>query len=164
MAIQKTRNIPLSELYYNLQLEYISYFLRSKIHCKDFAENYKKICLAKREKIEKISLMNGLPSIFNDSEVKAKMLKDFLNDFGIPNFTYKDESTRSRNERWDRNFYFCKGTSVKLVVEEKTILGVIVNNDKNQRILVISDDNKIEHTVHYNNAARLFPEDFFTFN
>jgi len=163
MAIQKTRDIPLSKLYYNLQLEYISYFLRSKIHCKDFAENYKNICVAKKEKIEKISSMNGLPSIFNDSLVKAKFIKDFLNDFGTPNFTYKDEVTKNAMERWDRNYYFCKGTSVKLVVDSNTILGVVLNNDKNQCILVIADDNKDEHTVHYNNAARLFPEDFFTF-
>lgn len=158
-----SRNIPLTELYSQLQLEYLSYFLRSKIYCKDFAENYKKVCEVKREKIEKISSRNTLPSIFNDILMKERYLEKFLNRTGTPEFTYKDDIIRMKMERWDRNYYFCKGTSIKLTVENYTTLGIVSNNDKNLCILTVRDEFGIDHVVHYNNVCRIFPEDFFTF-
>lgn len=160
---KSSRNIPLTELYSQLQLEYLSYFLRSKIYCKDFAENYKNVCQVKKEKIEKMSSRNFLPSIFNDTVTRERYLEKFLNKTGTPEFTYRDEVIRFKMERWDRNYYFCKGTSVKLTVDSYTILGVVLSNDKNLCILTLKDEFGVDHVVHYNNVSRIFPEDYFDF-
>jgi len=159
----KSRDIPLTQLYSQLQLEYISYFLRSKIYCKDFAENYRTICEAKKLKIDKISSRNTLPSIFNNEETKERYIKEFLNEFGVPSFTYRDAAIDKKMSCWDRWYYFCKGTSVKLSNDNSTVLGIVNHNDKTQCILNVIDEFKNEHTVHYNNVTRLFPEGFWSF-
>lgn len=160
---ESSRDIPLTQLYSQLQLEYLSYFLRSKIYCKDFAENYKKVCDQKKVKIEKISSPNALPSIFNNQDIKERYINEFLNPFGIPSFTYKDEAIEQKMSCWDRWYFFCKGTSVKVLIDDKIILGVVNFNDKTNNILVIEDEFKIKHTVHYNNVTRIFPEGFWNF-
>lgn len=158
-----SRDIPLAELYANLQLEYISYFLRSKIYCKDFAERYATVCLAKKDKIEKISNRNSLPSIFNDSIEKEKYIQKFLNVAGVPNFTYRDEIIKEKMGCWDGSYYFFQGSSVKTSINERTVLGVILRTNRYKKIITISDEFKNEHTLHYNNVTRLFPENFWSF-
>ena len=102
---KSSRDLPLNELYTCLQLEYLSYFMRAKTYCKEFAENYRKVCLVKHEKIDKISSKNNLPSIFNDCHAKQRYLDKFLNEQGIPNFTYKDEEIREKMSCWDRHYF-----------------------------------------------------------
>lgn len=160
----KSRDIPLSELYANLQLEYISYFLRSKVYCKDFAERYKTVCDAKKEKIDRISNRNSLPSIFNDEVEKERYIQMFLNPSGTPNFTYKDETIKAKMGCWDGHYYFFGGVSVKILIAGQVRLGVITHNSRYKKIATVIDEFKNEHVLHYNNITRIFPEDFFTFN
>ena len=163
MVIVKSRDLPLSELYSNLQLEYLSYYVRSKTYCKEFVDNYSKICCSKRDKIEKISSKNNLPSIFNDDHAKQRYIDKFLNEQGIPNFTYKDDEIKDRMSCWDRYYFFQKGCSVKFKDGVDVLLGKVINNDKNSSIVYIIDENKTERELHYNNVSRLFPESFFNF-
>lgn len=162
--IEKSRNIPLSELYQLLQLEYISYFVRSKIYCRDFAENYAKICLRKRAKIENISQRNNLPSIFTDEVMKEKYISKFLNSSGIPNFTYKDQDIRNKMQRWDRHYYFNVGSSISMSREDESVfLGVVTFNDKDDCIVKVKDDNNEIQEFHYNLISRILPDNFFNF-
>lgn len=163
MANTKSRDISLTELYSNLQTEFLSYYLRKKLYCKNFSENYSIVCDQKKEKIEKISAKNNLPSIFNDGSVKERFLSKFLNETGAPNFSYKDEDIKKKMSRWDKWYYFTKGTSVKFVNDGKTILGVIVANDKDSQIVTIKDEFNEEVDLHYSSITRLFPQDFFNF-
>lgn len=160
----KSRNIPLSDLYSCLQLEFISYFLRAKTYCKDFAAGYGEICIAKKEKIDKISEKNHLPSIFNDDHVKQRYLDKFFNEYGVPNFTYKDDQIKSKMNCWDRHYFFQKGCSVKFLCNEELLIGQVVHNDKNTCIVTVLDENNVPHDLHYNNISRIFSEDFFSFN
>lgn len=160
---EKSRDISLTELYSVLQNEYISYFLRKKLYCKEFSINYETVCRQKQEKIEKISLKNSLPSIFNDEEMKERYLTRFLNETGAPNFTYKDEVIKNKMERWDNYYYFAKGSSVKFLVNDKIMLGVVAHNDKDNRTVLVKDEIGKEHSLHYLNITRLFPQDFFEF-
>lgn len=160
---EKTRNIPLSDLYHNLQMEYLSYFLRTKIYCKNFSENYSKICTVKREKIERISSNNNLPSIFNSETSKAKFLDRFMAKWGSPNFTYKDEEVRKKMQCWDRHYFFSKGSSIKFILEGEVSLAVIQFNDKSNEIVTVVDENGVRRDLHYNNVSRILPQDFFQF-
>jgi hypothetical protein len=161
--IEKSRDIPLSELYSNLQLEFISYFMRAKTYRKEFAINYKKVCDVKREKIENISSKNNLPSIFNDSHAKQRYLDKFFNESGIPNFIYKDDLIKAKMGCWDKYYFFQKGCSVKFKDGCEVLIGQINHNDKNSCIVEITDENKAIRELHYNNICRIFSEDFFKF-
>lgn len=160
---QKSRDISLVDLYSNLQLEYISYFVRSKIYCKDHTENYKKVCKQKFEKIDIISRKNNLISIFNDVETKLKYINKFLNATGEPNFTYKDDEIRQKMSKWDNFYFFNKGTSVKFVINGEVKLGVITYNNKVDKILTVKDESS-KYELHYSCVTRLFSEDYFNFN
>jgi len=165
MTIQKSRNIPLMELYSALQMEFISYYLRSKIYCKDFVENYAKICDQKKIKINTISNRNNIPSIFSNENYKKRYLNKFLGSEGFPKFTYKDDDIKFKMQRWDKYYYYCKGTSVSFKdLDDNIILGVIEHNDKNNSIVILIDEFGESKTFHYNNITRLFPENFFNFN
>jgi hypothetical protein len=160
---EKNRDIPLSEFYYNLQIEYLSYFLRSKIYCKPFSENYFKICEAKKEKIERISVKNNLPSIFNSDFSKNKFLERFMVEWGPPNFAYKDEEIQFKMQCWDRHYFFSKGVSVKFILDGKVLTASIWGNDKQNEIVTVIDENGVNRDLHYNNVSRIIPEDFFNF-
>jgi hypothetical protein len=160
----KSRDISLVELYTALQNEYLSYYLRKKVYCKEFSVNYNAICLQKKDKIEKISSKNNLPSIFNDEHLKEDYLNKFINEAGIPNLTYKDEVIKKKMQCWDNWYYFTRGTSVKFKRNDRVELGVVLVNDKENCIVSIKDQNGLELDLHYSNVSRLFSEDFFNFN
>jgi hypothetical protein len=164
MTPTKSRDLPLCDLYSALQLEFVSYFLRSKTYRKDFAESYRQICDRKREKIERISSRNNLPSIFNDLNAKERYLAKFFNESGIPNFTYKDEAIKIKMERWDKHYYFQKGCSVSFQDGDVTLVGQVVHNDKNNSVVSILDESNNPHERHYNNVCRIFSEEFFDFH
>jgi len=160
--VEKSRNLSLVEFYSLLQLEWISYFVRSKIYKRDFADYYKKICKDKKEKIFSISRKNCLPNIFEDKNYLQKYLDQFLVDFGIPEFQYKDDKVKNKMSPWDRFYYFDKGVSVKFIRENKIEMGEIVYNDKKNSIVTVKSDDFDElYDLHYNNVCRLFPSDFF---
>jgi len=159
----KSRDIPLADLYSCLQLEFISYFLRAKTYRRDFAASYRDVCEVKREKIEKISSRNKLPSIFNDEHAKQRYISKFFNESGIPNFTYKDDDIKGKMSCWDKFYYFQRGCSVRFKVNEDVLIGQITRNDKDNCIVSIIDENKETRELHYNNVSRIFSEEFFSF-
>lgn len=161
---QKSRDISLTDLFNCLQLEYISYFVRKKIYQKEYSINYSNVCNQKKEKIDGIGQKNGIPTIFTNNETKKEFLSKFLNETGEPNFTYKDEEVKQKMGKWDSFYFFAKGVSVKFNKDNKVILGVIINNDKYNKILTIKSNELSEDIdLHYSSVTRLFTEDFFNF-
>lgn len=163
MNSSKSRNIPLTSYYSNLQLEWLSYYIRSKIYRKDFADNYSQICAGKKEKILGISNKNLLPSIFSNKQILDKYLEELIPCFGTPNFQYKNKEVETKMKRWDVFYYFCKGTSIKFIDQEENIkTGVITKNDKNSEVLEVEcNENKQRYFLHYTKASRIFSEEFF---
>ena len=53
-------------------------------------------------------------SIFNDLDYRKKYLDLFFNEFGLPNFEYKDEQTRKITGHWDKFHYFRAGQEVEI--------------------------------------------------
>lgn len=160
----KSRDISLVDYYHNLQLEFVSYFVRAKTYRKDYVEFYNKICEGKRDKIKNISSRNNLPSIFDNEDLKNQCVSKFLNNMGLPNFLYKNAEVQKKMECWDKFNYFSKGVSVKVVISGRVILGTITKNDTNHEVLSVNIlDSNVVNDFHYSDVARLFPDDFFKF-
>jgi len=133
----KSRDIPLSDFYTILQLEYISYYIRSKIYPKPYCDKYVKYCAQKKEKIEKISIKNSLPSIFSNKSTKEKYLKMFMNSKGLPKFEYRDEQSLNIMGYYDKVYWFYKGVSIKVdFADESNIVVVKENFPKQDKISV----------------------------
>jgi len=161
---QKSRNIPLTDYYSILQIEWLSYHIRRKLYRKDFADNYNKICEGKKIKIEGISKKNCLPSIFTDQTHLSRYIGQLIPEFGIPNFQYKDKETEAKMKKWDIFYYFSKGSSVKFICEDRFLIGVINKNDRNSEVLdIYCPETKENHFIHYSKVSRIFSEDFFKF-
>lgn len=119
---RKSRSIPLQEYISRLQLEYLSYFIRSKIFEQPFNEKYSEFCKKKKETIEGFSLKNGRPCIFNDDNIRNKYIKEFFGDgFGLPLFQYRDEYQKQNIGFYDKKYYFPEGIIVMYNNEEYTI-------------------------------------------
>lgn len=106
----KDRNISKFEFLNQLQKEYISAEIRSKVYPrrKDKAF-WKRVMEGKRETIEKISKDNHLPNIFNDQSVYQTIKLGVTGLSGMPDFNYRDEEQRRDLEKRDFDNYFQTG-------------------------------------------------------
>ncbi len=135
--VHKSRHLPLSEFYTKLQLEYISYFVRSMIYPGEYGERYKGYCLRKKEKIEKIGLKNALPSIFNSENIKNKYINNFFNPRGLPNFEYRDDKSRELMGHYDKVYWFSRGTTVRYEFSNEVGTSLVkFNHPKENRVTV----------------------------
>lgn len=135
MALVKDRDISFSELYSNLQLEYISYKIREKIYVR--AEDKKKfndISAKKKSTIQQMSKRNRLPSIFNSEEQQEKYLNLFFNETGMPNFKYRDSYQLRVKGRWDKIYYFNRGTEV--ITPDKEIKAITSFDSDTENVLI----------------------------
>jgi len=112
--VRKSRDIPITEYYTNLQLEWISYKVRELIYDREIdRKRFHDICEMKKEKIEKFAFRNCCNSIFSSDNMKEKYVKKFLgNGYGLPNFQYRDDRQRKVNGHWDKVHYFKSGIKV----------------------------------------------------
>ena len=108
----KSRTIPFSEYFDNLQKEYIVAELRSKIYPKEKDKEYyrDREMKGKRKKIEDISLRNNLPTIFNSIEKRKRFDQEIYNQQGLPNFIYRSDEDRYKRHPLDIiNFFLSWG-------------------------------------------------------
>lgn len=126
--VAKSRNLPLIEFYSILQQEYISYFVRSKIYPAEYAKKYVNYCACKKEKIEKIGTKNQLPSIFNVGSLRDQYIENFLSAYGLPNFEYRDDNSRRIMGKYDKEYWFGAGTSIKIKTAEGVIITIVTKN------------------------------------
>lgn len=124
----KSRDLSLADYYEILQKEYISYHIRAKVYPEEYANKYRKYCVCKREKIEKISNKNGLPSIFNLMSLRQRFFDEFFNLYGLPNFEYRDEKSRHIMGRWDKEYWFGTGVSIKVKTEDEILVVTVHHN------------------------------------
>ena len=163
MKPRKDRDIPITDFYTNLQLEYLSYYMRGKIYKRpEDLKKFADICEKKREKIEGLSRKNCLPNIFNNELYRERYINLFIGEFGLPQFQYRDDYQRKVKGMWDRKYYFGEGVNVKVNINDLVDVGVVMSNDHeaNKATIRLSMDKK-EVTLLYDNIQRVFPERFF---
>lgn len=109
----KSREIPIQDLYRNLQLEWISYYVRANIYQREIdIKRFKDICEMKKVKIDKFALRNANPSIFQEKEKLAKYLTEFYPyycEFPYFQYTPKNKVTLSK---WDKYYFYAKDVLV----------------------------------------------------
>lgn len=127
--VVKSRNLTKLEYLEALQLEYISIEVRRKIypHTKD-KDYYGRVLVFKKETINKIALINSLPTIFTDTELFQKLYRQIVPIWGLPSFTYKDEDEYESLRRKDVVNFFCPGSDVKIKTDNTFVLGKIISN------------------------------------
>lgn len=163
MKPRKDRDIPITDFYTNLQLEYLSYYMRGKVYKRpEDLKKFADICEKKREKIEGLSRKNCLPNIFNNELYRERYINLFIGEFGLPQFQYRDDYQRKVKGMWDRKYYFGEGVNVKVNINDLVDVGVVMSNDHeaNKATIRLSMDKK-EVTLLYDNIQRVFPERFF---
>lgn len=157
----KSRHISVIVLYSRLQLEYLSYFLKYKITIAPYNDKFKLPCIGKRKTIERIASKNNLPSIFTSKTTLDTNVNALLNEWGIPNFEYKDNDMKEKFYKWDVFSYFRKGVGVKYL-DNGVKFGEIVYNNYNKEeceIKSLSNDKII--VLPYTRISRIFADNFW---
>lgn len=158
----KSRNLPISDFYTILQQEFISYFIRSKIYPEPYASKYAQYCERKKEKIEMIGLKNALPSIFTSNTIKEKYLGRFFNQYGMPNFEYRDEKSIQMMGYWDKVYYFSKGTTVRLEYGGEPTTVIVAENLPNEKKVILKMD-PLKVPFSYSEVTRLITDSLINF-
>lgn len=112
----KSREIPFSEYFENIQREYIVAELRSKIYPREKDKKYyvEREMAGKRKTIEDISLRNNLPNIFSNEEKRKRYYSEVYNNVGLPNFIYRSDEDRLKRNPIDIINYFYRGVVVSV--------------------------------------------------
>lgn len=145
MEKQKSRQLSFIEFFKNLQREYIIAELRYKIYPKAKDKDYYKNreMAGKKATIENISIRNNLKSIFSDDNLYRQYHNEMINEWGLPNFLYRDAADRERRRHQDIINYFYKGSVVSVLNADGSIdRGIIVITDINKQIVVVTIDDK----------------------
>ena len=115
---RKSRTISPQDFFSILQLEYLSYLVRSKIFDEPFVQKHKEFCEKKKATIEFLAKKDDKSCIFNNEKVLKKYLDEFFNETGFPNFKYRDEYQKQNTGFYDKKYYFRQGVVVLFEGEE----------------------------------------------
>jgi hypothetical protein len=160
--IVKSRDLSLVDFYSILQREYISYFVRSKIYPKEYAKKYENYCICKKDKIDKIGIKNCLPSIFNMVSLREKYFDDFFNDYGLPNFEYRDEISIKIMGRYDKEYFFSEGTSIKIKTDKEIVLSTVIKNLSNTHKVIAEAHGEVK-PFGYEFISRIISDNLINF-
>jgi len=117
--------------------------MRYKIYSgKEYKDKYLSFCKKKKENIEKISRHNCSKNIFMDNKYLEKYLKNFFNEKGFPNFTYRDDYQRKHIGFWDKKYFFKEGLKVRYRDSEWVIKINLCKFDQDYDFVVLEKDNK----------------------
>lgn len=134
--MESSRKLPINEFLKVLQLEYLSYVLRSKIYERpEFIKMSEEIAKKKREKIENLAKKFRLLSIFDSREAFMLFLnQDFLQEFGLPKIQYGTNIERNKSvSYWDKYYILKEGRRVSFKNEIYTI---VANNPSEESITI----------------------------
>lgn len=122
----KTRHLSIYDFFEVLQTEYVVCELRVKIYpIQAHKEYWGNAAGKKKEKIIDIAKRNNLPSIFDDRRMREGVDRKIFKENGFPNFIYKDEAQRLRQEKWDLHNYYALNEEVKIIEGGKIIIATI---------------------------------------
>lgn len=146
----KSRDIPVNDLFSNLQLEWISYYLREKIYNRESdKQKFRDICRMKKEKIDAFERRNCIPSIFSSKpKMKKYITEKFLNQNGLPNFQYTPQNQESLYF-WDCIHFFPR--DIEIVIDG-TVFKVVNNTPTKKQIEVRKEGELVIY--YYSDAVR----------
>lgn len=148
---RKSRSIPLMDYYEILQFEFLSYYFRYMLYERDIdRKKYFEFCKKKMATIENFERRSCFPSIFKNKEYFDKKFKKFLNETGLPNFTYRDEYQKTHLGYWDKIYYFNIGNLVIYRDSEWIIKENLCHFGKDVDFLLLSKENKPDIKVNFN--------------
>lgn len=132
----KDRDQSLVDFYQSLQKEFVVAELRSKIYFKSKDKKYyKRVMEGKKETITQISERNHLPNIFSNKETHQGIYEEVHNEWGPPNFTYRDKKTKQWMERADKLSYYAINAEFAIKIlsdiptaEPNIVIGRVVDN------------------------------------
>lgn len=132
MAMQN--NVKRGEFLKKLQLEYLTYKLRSQIYTNEkFAGVARDIAEKKRAKILKVSKDFGMGTMF-DTGVQEWVQEFFWNSHGLPNLQYKDEEQHRVQGNYDAWYLLQRGMTVLYQGVEM----VVVANDPSNSVVRVA--------------------------
>ena len=133
--LEKSRDIWINDYFSNLQLEYISYYVRFLTYDRpEHKKMFSDICRMKHDKIVKIAFRNNMSCIFTDIESWDRYVEKWMGDgMGLPNYQYRDRSHKRRHFYWDAFHYF----TLKSQVEYEGVLYPITKNNIGACILEV---------------------------
>lgn len=125
-----------------LQLEYLTHKLRSMIYRdSEYARVSYEISEKKRKKISEIGLKFNLVTIFDDGNYFDDFLNmNFFQEFGMPNFQYKNEEQKKVQGNYDRWYMFYRG---RVVLYHGRECKVLENNPSTQMLKILFKGNKV---------------------
>jgi hypothetical protein len=139
---RKSRSIPIQEYISILQLEYLSYLVRSNLFEEPFASKYKEFCDKKESTIKSFALKEGRPCIFNNDHIKQKYIEEFFGESGLPNFKYRDEYQKENIGFYDKKYFFKEGVVVIYEGEEWVIDRNMCYRDNSCNLISIKQKGK----------------------
>jgi len=134
----KSRHLSIVDYFEQLQKEYVTTYIRSRIYTKkENKDYYENVLRYKKTKIIDISQRNNLPSIFNSYKEYDKIF-GLIVSFGVPNFEYRDGEQVSKMYSRDMNNYFSSGSDIKYKDSSGEIfIGKIESYDFNKQVVKI---------------------------
>lgn len=134
--MEASRKLPINEFLKVLQLEYLSYVLRSLVYERpEFIKMSEEIAKKKKEKIENLAKKFRLLSIFDSKEAFILFLnRDFLQEFGLPKIQYGTNTERNKSvSYWDKYYIFKEGRKVTFKDE---ICSILSNNPQEDSVTI----------------------------
>lgn len=138
----KSRDLWIHDFISNLQLEYISYYMRWQIYERPIdKKRFSDICTKKSDKIAQMAFRNGVQSLFTSDDIWNKYVNKFLGSgIGLPAFQYVNDEQKKRTGYWDK-YYFFKAQN-KIIYKNEEY--VIVRNYIRTEEVVITIDGQLE--------------------
>jgi hypothetical protein len=147
----KDKDQSILEFYETLQIEYVVCDLRRRIYPREKDKKFfQKTCNFKEAKIKDIAERNQLPSLFDSDVIKREILAKVHNEYGIPNFIYRNEAERVELKAKDIYHYFREGSEVKVKTETGHKFGIItrtvdsewrdIDNSGFKSIIILNDE------------------------
>ncbi len=131
------------EYFVQLQLEYLSIAIRSKILFTKVNKNYwEDIRVKKKIKIEEFAQLNHLITIFSDFQLREEIENMFYKN-GIPNFTYRDEAHEAKQKPFDLVSYYQVGEKISFITDAGSqAFGKITNYQLGTKFIEVEFEQK----------------------
>jgi len=112
-----------------LQLEYIVAELRSCVYNSTSDKKYyRRVMSWKKKKIKDLEIRNSLPCIFTEPNkfyykegLRKQLYGQIYNEYGLPNFIYRDQKSKEQFEIQDITYYYSIGHKVQVIIDSDVI-------------------------------------------
>lgn len=153
----KGRRLTFLEFFEVLQIEYIVAELRSKIYPNPKDQKYYKEreMEGKKAIIIEISSRNNFKDIFNDNLTKIKYYSQIYNDWGLPNFIYRNQKDRDIRRKSDIYNFFKKNCEVSVKLDDGSICKGTISYVNLEKALVSVKTEEKTITVPYEMVSRM---------